>query len=126
MKSGIAKKLLVIASIGAFSQFALADVESARKSVAGIVASMNHFASDAEKAQLAAIAADDTSGQGMQMIATAVMNIQHAATAEGKEAMGQIMAAEQAPAEVKALAEIVMGFNHMASDEAKAALATLQ
>lgn len=125
MKFGIAKKLVAIVLMGLCSQLAMADPVAARKTVAGILTGMNHFASDAQKAELMAIAGNEASGRGMQMIASAVHDIQHAATAEGKAAMEQVMAAEQAPAEVKALAKVVAEFNHMASDEAKAVLAGL-
>ncbi|NQV70696.1 MAG: hypothetical protein HQ498_11790 [Pseudohongiella sp.] len=125
MKLAITKKLAAIALIGLFSQISLADAASAQKTIAGIVAGMNHFANDAQKAQLAAIASDDSSGRGMQMIATAVGGIQHAATAEGKASMDQIIGYDGASAEAKALAKIVMEFNHMASAEAKAELAKL-
>lgn len=126
MKFSTSKKLIAIASIGLFSQFALADAASAQKSIAGILAGMSHFASDDQKAELASIAGDDSSGRGMQMIATAVSNIQHAPTDEGKASMNQIIGYANASAEAKALAEAVLGFNHMASDEAKEALAKLQ
>ena len=125
MKFGMTKKLTAIVLMGLCSQMALADPVSARKTVAGILTGMNHFASDEQKAQLMAIAGDESSSRGMQMIASAVHDIQHAATAEGKEAMAQVMAADAAPAEVKALAKVVADFNHMASDEAKAVLAGL-
>ena len=117
---------MAIVVIGLFSQLSLADVASAQKTIAGIVAGMNHFPDDAQKAELMAIAADESSGRGMQMIATAVSNIQHAPDADGKESMSQIIAYDGAPAETKALAEIVLGFNHMASADAKVALMHLQ
>lgn len=126
MKLATTKKLIAIASIGLFSQFALADAASAQKNIAGILAGMNHFASDGQKAELASIAGDDSSGRGMQMIATAVSNIQHAPTDEGKASMNQIIGYDGASAEAKTLAEIVLGFSHAASAEAKAELAKLQ
>ncbi|PCJ25097.1 MAG: hypothetical protein COA96_08110 [SAR86 cluster bacterium] len=125
MKFELIKKMTVIASIGLFSQFALADAASAQKTIAGIVAGMNHFPSDAEKAQLVEIAGDENSGRGMQMIANAVINIQHAANAEGKTAMQQIIDYPQASASAISLAQVVLGFNHMASAEAKETLAGL-
>jgi hypothetical protein len=121
----IKSRLLVVAVASVFSQFALADAASAQKSIAGILAGMNHFPSDAQKEELMAIAADDTSGRGNQMIAAAVHDIQHAATAEGKAAMQQIIDYAEAPEGTKVLARTVLEFNHMASDEAKAALAGL-
>ena len=127
MKLELTKKLLAIAtivSIGLFSQFSLAQDDTDLKTIAGIVAGMNHFPSDADKATLMGIA-ENSERQGVQMIATAVGNIAHGADAEGKAAMGQIIAFDGAPANVKALAEVVQGFMHMASDDAKAVLAGL-
>ena len=125
MKLGLTKILAAIFVVGLFSQVSLADRASAQKTVAGIVASMSHFPSDDQKAELMAIAGDESAGRGMQMIAEAVGNIAHAANAEGKEAMSQIIASDGAPDEIKALAGVVMGFNHMASAEDKELLAGL-
>ncbi|MDA1373020.1 MAG: hypothetical protein O2971_20030 [Proteobacteria bacterium] len=125
MKFGITKKLIAIVLIGLCSQLAMADPASARKTIAGILSTLNHFPSDAQKAELAAIAADESSGRGNVLIAGAVINMQHALNAEGKTAMEGIIAAEQAPAEAKALAKVALEFNHMASEEAKAVLAGL-
>lgn len=118
-------KALSIISVGLFCQFSLADAASAQKSIADILSGMNHFASDTQKSELMSIAADENSGRGMQMIATAVGNIQHAATAEGKESMNQIIGYDGASADTKALAKIVLDFNHMASADTKAELAKL-
>lgn len=121
----ITTKILAIALAGLFSQFALADAASAQKTIASILSGMNHFPSDAQKAELMAITHDESAGRGNQMIATAVMNIQHAPTAEDKAAMQQIIDYANAPAATKALAKVVMDFNHMASADAKAVLAGL-
>ena len=125
MKLGIVKILLAISALTIFSQFSVADPASAQKTIASIVAGMNHFPSDAQKQALQAIADDESSGSNMQMIANTVINIQHAASAEGKAAMGQIIANDNASDNAKALAKIVMAFNHMASAEAKEILAAL-
>jgi len=46
----LARKIIIIAIVGLFSQFSMAqDNASAIKEVADIVASMNHFPSDAIK-----------------------------------------------------------------------------
>ena len=53
MKFELTKKLLAVAtivSIGLFSQFSLAQDDTDLNTIAGIVAGMNHFPSDAEKA----------------------------------------------------------------------------
>lgn len=125
MKLSIVKILLTIGALSVFSQFSMADTTSAQKTIAGIVAGMNHFPSSAQKEELQAIADDESSGSSMQMIASAVINIQHAANAEGKAALGKIIADGGASDSAKALAKIVMEFNHVASAEAKAILADL-
>jgi hypothetical protein len=125
MKFGLTKKLMAFVLIGLCSQAALADPASARKTIAGILSTMNHFPNDAQKAELTAITTDESSGRGNQLIAAAVIDIQHAPTAEGKAAMEQIIGNDAAPAEAKALAKVVMEFNHMASADAKAVLAGL-
>ncbi|MBL4582827.1 MAG: hypothetical protein JKY29_13530 [Gammaproteobacteria bacterium] len=116
-------KLLAVGSIALFSQFALADAASAQKTIVDILAGMNHFPSDEQKAELMSIAADENSGRGLQMVATAVSNIQHAPDAEGKASMEMLIDYERASDDLKALAAVVLGFNHMASDDAKAVLA---
>lgn len=125
MKSSIIKKFMAIVMIGLFTQVSLADNASAAKTIAGVLASLNHFPSDADKAALMAVANDDSNGQGFRMIATAVSNIAHSATAQDKEVMNRIIASERATAPAKALAEIVLGINHVASDDAKAKLAAM-
>jgi len=122
MKLSTIRKFMAIVLIGAFSQFALADNASATKTIAEVLAGLNHFPSDADKTALMAVANDDSAGRGLKAIANAVSNIQHAATAEDKEMMNRIIGADQASADAKALAEIVLGINHMASADAKAVL----
>ena len=91
MKFDITKKIVLIALIGMFSQFSMADNASAMRDIAGIVASINHFPSDADKVKLAAITADDTIAGGLREMATAVASISHATNAEGKEARRRLM-----------------------------------
>ena len=114
--------MIGIALLGLFSQFAMADNASSATEIAGIVASMNHFASDADKAKLMAIAADDSLAAPIRAMATAVNNIAHAANAEGKAAMASIVGSPQAPDPAKTLAGIIANFNHMASADDKAKL----
>lgn len=122
MKSTSLRAILVLVAIFSFSPLALADTDSARQQIAGILVNLNHFPSDADKAALMAIANDESIGQGVRMLANAVHNIQHAATAEDKTAMANLMESERAPASTKAIAAIVANINHMPSDEAKATL----
>lgn len=127
MKNTILQKFLLIAVIGLFSQFSLAqDANSAAvKQVADIVANLNHFPSDADKATLAAISGNTALAQGIRDMATAVSNIQHAATAEGKSAMAALAAADNTPERGKVLAGIIANINHTASADAKAQIAQL-
>ena len=121
-----ARKIIIIAIVGLFSQFSMAqDNAGAIKDVADIVASINHFPSDADKARLMAISGNDSLFEGIRAMATAVSNISHAANADGKAAMAALQAQDQIPDRAKALAGIIEGFNHMASDEGKATLAEL-
>ncbi len=117
-----AVSLTALVSLGSLSQVALADDAAATKTIAGVLAGLNHFPSADEKAALAAIASDEGNGMAVRALAGAVAGIQHAATAEGKAAMQQIVSSDMADAQAKALAEIVIGINHVPSAEAKATL----
>ena len=122
----LARKITIIAIVGLFSQFSMAqDNASAIKEVADIVASINHFPSDADKDRLMAISDDDSLFDGIRAMATAVSNFAHAANADGKAAMASLQANDQAPDRAKALAGIIANMNHMASADAKATLAEL-
>ena len=126
MKLTLTRKILAIALIGLFSQFSLAqDNAGSAKQIADIVASLNHFPSDADKATLMAISGNGELAPGVRAMATAVSNIAHSANAEGKEAMAGIQANAQAPDRAKALAGIIASLNHTASADAKAELAQL-
>ena len=126
MKITLIRKLVAVALIALFSQFSLAqDAGGAIKQIADIVASINHFPSDADKAALADIAGNDVLPEGLRNMATAVSNISHAASAEGKAMMAGIQANGEAPDRAKSLAGIIASLNHMPSDEAKATLAEL-
>lgn len=116
--------MIGIALLGLISQFAMADNRSSATEIASIVASMNHFASDADKAKLMAIAADDSLAAGVRAMANAVHNIAHAANAEGKAAMASIVGNAESPDPAKTLAGIIASFNHMASADDKAKLST--
>lgn len=122
MKSPLLNKVLLVAALGMFSQFALADNESAAKSIAGVLVNFNHFPSAEEKVALQAISEDEGTGRAFRAVALAVHNMQHAATAEDKAIMAQIMTNDMAASEAKELAGIVAGINHMPSAEAKTAL----
>jgi len=122
----LARKITIIAIVGLFSQFSMAqDNASAIKEVADIVASINHFPSDADKDRLMAISDDDSLFDGIRAMATAVSNFAHAANADGKAAMASLQAMDQIPDRAKALAGIIGNMNHTASADAKATLGEL-
>ncbi len=97
MKLILIRKIIGVVLLGTFSPFSMADNASSATEIAGIVASMNHFASDADKAKLMAISADESLAGAVRAMATAVTNIAHAANAEGKAAMATLAANDQAP-----------------------------
>ena len=123
MKLSAIKKLTVFILISMFTQFSMAaDNASAVSEIAGIVAGMNHFPSDADKTKLMAIAEDGMLAQGVRDMATTVANIQHFPNDEGKAAMARIMENEQAPEMAKTLASIIANFAHMVGADDKAKL----
>jgi hypothetical protein len=118
------KHIALILMLGLFSSAALA--QSSAKTIADIVASVNHFPSDAQKSTLMAIANDDSNSAAIRAIAKAVHDMQHAASAADKEALAAIAADAGASSAERTLAEIVGAFNHMANDATKASLAAVQ
>lgn len=112
--------------LSSLAQVAWADDATATKTIAGVLAGLNHFPTAEDKAALAAIASDESNGMAVRAVAGAVAEIQHAATAEGKAAMQQIVASDGADAQTKTLAEIVLGINHVPSAEAKATLQAMR
>jgi hypothetical protein len=128
MKLTLIKSFAAIALLGFFTQFSAAqEVTSmaAAKQIADIVASINHFPSDEDKAALAIISADNSLPQNVRDMATAVSTIAHSANDEGKIAMTRIQASDKAPDSAKSLAGMIANFNHMLSDEQKQKLAKI-
>ena len=122
------KNLVVIFLLGLFCQFSLAQNQAAvgaLQEISRIVASINHFPSDADKNALENIVSNDNLPQGIRMIAGAVMSINHSASSESKQMMAQLQQAARAPDQVKSLAKIIANFNHMPSDEDKETLSQL-
>ena len=117
--------LLGFVSSATYSQEERGANALALKAIADIVASINHFPSDSDKATLAEIVENDGLAQGVRAMATAVSGISHGPTDEGKAAMARIQQNTQAPDIAKQLAGIIAGINHTASDSDKATLAQL-
>jgi hypothetical protein len=128
MKISRIRTLVALAILGLFTQFSVAQDANQMgevKEIADIVASINHFPSDSDKAALAVISGNIALPQGVRDMANTVSNIAHAANAEGKEAMARIQASDQAPDSAKSLAGMIANFNHMLSKEEKETLAQL-
>ncbi len=115
MKLTLIKSFAAIALLGFFTQFSAAqDVTpmAAAKQIADIVASINHFPSDEDKAALAIISADNSLPQNVRDMATAVSTIAHSANDEGKIAMTRIQASDKALDSPKSLAVTIANSNY--------------
>lgn len=95
------------------------------KTIAGILAGLNHFASDADKKtlQVIVVATDATAAE--KALAQALINVQHTANAEDKAKLEALAKDASAPEAVRTLAATIAGLNHTASAEQKAALAKI-
>ncbi len=128
MNTTLLRRILLVASIGLFSQFALAQDNpnaTAVKKIADIVVGLSHFPSEADLATLDEIMGNDELAQGIRDMANTVANIEHSANEEGKGAMEAIQADAQVPERAKVLAGIIANFSHGASDDAKNQLVQL-
>lgn len=124
MKSKHLVVLLSVAGLLLGAQSALA-ASMAVRGMAGIVMKLNHYPSDAEKAELKAIAADKESTDQERMIATAISNMEHKVTAGDAGKLKQVMNDMSASAEVRDLAGIVLKISHNPSKEDKRKLETM-
>eukprot|EP00163_Fabomonas_tropica_P029956 TRINITY_DN6614_c0_g1_i1.p3 TRINITY_DN6614_c0_g1~~TRINITY_DN6614_c0_g1_i1.p3 ORF type:complete len:131 (+),score=18.40 TRINITY_DN6614_c0_g1_i1:1047-1439(+) len=97
--------------------------QGAVATMAGILAEMQHYPSDAEKKTLAAISSDESNTEATRTIATAILNIQHKAQTDDVEALKGV--AKSGTEAEKQLASIVMNFNHQAGSDAKETLKVL-
>ena len=94
--------------------------------IAHILAEMNHFPNDAQKAELLAIAEDPESSRPMQLLAEVVANIQHTVAGDDRVSMERaIQVADRFPPGVGTIISGVLEFNHSVSPETKAALEAL-
>ena len=103
----------------------LADEAANVRTMAGILAKLNHFASDAEKKSLQAIVDDKTAGASEKTLASALMNVQHTVTAADKPKVEAVAKDPKASASLKTLASVLVGLNHTPSAAEKEALTKL-
>lgn len=124
MKSKHLVVLLSVAGLMLGAQSTLA-ASMAVRGMAGIVMKLNHYPSDAEKAELKAIAANKESTEQERTIASAITNMEHKVAAGDAEKLKQVMNDTSAPAEVRDLAGIVLKISHKPSEEDKRKLETM-
>lgn len=124
MKSKHLFVLLSVAGLMLGTQPALA-ASTAVRGMAGIVMKLNHYPSDAEKAELKAIVANKESTEQERTIATAISNMDHKVAAGDADKLKQVMNDMSAPAEVRDLAGIVLKISHKPSKEDKRKLEML-
>ena len=118
-------KVLAVAlmlSAGVYSPLSYAGDDVAV--MAGILLSLQHFPSDANKESLGAIANGEGS-DAEKTVANAIAGIQHQVSADDKTALEAIAAEESQPAGIRELAAIVANINHFPGADAKAALMVL-
>ena len=120
VKQSAVLALLIFAGSHAAAAMAADNVAT----MAGIVLSLQHFPSDADKAALAAIVEGDAS-EAEKAVARAIAGIQHTVSADDKAVLDAIAADEGQPEGLRSLAGIVAGLSHMPGADAKAALAGL-
>lgn len=92
------------------------------REMAGIVAHLAHYPSDAEKTRLQAIVSDASSTQQERTIAMAIANLQHRVSAGDADKLKKVTNDMSVPAEVRELAGIVLSINHMPSEADKSKL----
>jgi hypothetical protein len=114
----------VVVATGGSALAAQAPAENV-KTIAGILAKMNHFASDAEKKTLQGIVASPTATAPEKTLAEALMNVQHTATAADKAKLEALMKDSSAPEAARTIAGIIAGLNHTASAAQKETLTKL-
>ena len=124
MKNRFLWMVLSVVALMAGAQPALA-ASAAVREMAGIMMHLEHYPSDAEKARLNAIAADQGSSAQERVIATAMLNLKHHAAAGDVDKLKMVSGDISAPVEVRELAGIVLSLNHMPSTADKGKLETM-
>jgi len=95
------------------------------QTIAGILARLNHFPNDADKASLKGVVEDKATTAHEKVVAQALMNVQHKVTADDRAKLDEVLKDKAAPESVKTLATIVVNLNHTPSDADKEKLKKL-
>ena len=100
------------------AQSALA-ASAAVREMAGIMAHLEHYPSDAEKAKLKGIVISKDSTEQERVLASAISHFKHNVDTKDVDKLKKVMGDAAAPAEVRDLAGIVLSISHMPSAEDK-------
>ena len=92
------------------------------KTIAGIMANLNHFPSDEDKTVLQGIIDSDDSSEEEATIAMALSNMQHKVSGEDAARLEDLVDDESNDESARKLAGILLSINHSAGDDDKAAL----
>ena len=111
-----------IAGQGAAGQAATPAPSQNVKTMAGILAKLNHFANDAEKKTLQTIVDSQTATAHEKTLAQALIGLQHTVTPADKTKLEALSKDQTAPEPVRTMATILASLNHTASEAQKAQL----
>ena len=89
------------------------------QTMAAILARLNHFASDAEKATLKTIVDDKTSTDAERTVAQALINVQHKVAAADAPKLQALAKDPKASESIKTMASVIVGLNHTPTDAEK-------
>lgn len=91
------------------------------REMAGIVAHLEHYPSEAEKMKLKGIVDNKSSTEQERVLATAISNMKHRVADTDVGKLKKVMGDATAPVEVRDLAGIVLNISHMpnAADKSK-------
>lgn len=95
------------------------------QAMAGILADLNHFPSDAEKEQLKKIVTAKETTEHERVVAQALLNVQHKVSGEDRPKLEAVIKDPSAPEPVKTLARTIVNLNHTPTDAEKAQLKKL-
>jgi hypothetical protein len=123
---GLIRNTVVVALAVAFTGAASALQSSPNvKTMAGVLATLNHFPGDAEKAKLEGIVKSESATAAEKTVAQAMINLQHTVAAADKPKLDALIKDQATPASVRTLAEILVRLNHAPSAADKAELTKL-
>jgi tryptophanyl-tRNA synthetase len=107
--------------LGLAANLANAAESKAVQAMAGILMSIQHVPSGADKQALAQITRDEATTADERTVAQALMNVQHTAAAADKPRLEAIVNGAKASGSLKTLATVILGLHHFpsASDKDK-------